>query len=64
MPLKMKYFVLNPESMDPDFADASQMAMRAFAEAIKDRDRELADSLDDWVDSIVFDKPEPANDQD
>lgn len=49
MSLKLKYFVLNPDSSDPQFAAASRAAMRKFAELIDDK--ELANDLRDWADS-------------
>lgn len=49
--LEMKYFVLKPRSKHRHdvFALASREAMRAFADAIEQVDRELASSLRDWV---------------
>lgn len=49
--LKMKYFILNPNSKwseDP-IARASRMAMRAFASSIEDCNIGLAEALRDWA---------------
>ena len=51
MPLKLKYFVLNPNSSDPQFAAASRAAMREFAKIIGEKDKDLANDLRDWADS-------------
>jgi len=51
MVLKMRYFVLKPESKrfaDP-YAAASRRAMREYADAIELTDRELASDLRKWA---------------
>jgi len=51
MSLKMKYFVLKPESktrFDP-YARASRSAMRQYADTIDDFNSDLAQDLRDWA---------------
>lgn len=51
--LKMKYFVLNPESSsDPLHAAASRAAILAYATAVEAANPQLAQDLRDWVASI------------
>ena len=51
--LKMKYFVLKPESkVDDNYAFASRMAMRAYAANIKHTNPQLAKDLTTWVEKI------------
>lgn len=52
--LKMKYFVLNPDSKDKDspFAVASRRAMRAFADEIESTNSNLAYELRLWCNGI------------
>lgn len=47
--LLMKYFVLKPRGMDWH-ANASRVAMRAYAEAIKGHEPQLAAELLAWAD--------------
>ena len=47
-----RYFQLNPDSLDKEFARASRMALRTFAQTIKYSDEELALELHGWADSI------------
>lgn len=54
--LIMKYFVLKPKGSDA-YARASRNAMRAYALAIQDENKELAYSLWEWV------KNESVNDE-
>lgn len=51
MSLRMKYFVLKPESKcyGDRFAEASRRAMIEFARAIHDYDPDLATDIMDWV---------------
>ena len=51
MALEMKYFILNPrsKSVDDEFVEASRKAMRAYARHIHKQDQELAESLEQWV---------------
>lgn len=48
--LELRYFVLKPKGSD-DFAWASRMAMRTFAEYIKMSQPELAEDLITWADT-------------
>ena len=49
--LEMKYFILKPKahSRDDEHATASQLAMITYANSIKNKDRELSDSLRKWA---------------
>ena len=51
MSLQMKYFVLKPRSKKAGdkYAMAARVAMRAYAEAIRDTDPELAEELWAWT---------------
>ncbi len=49
--LQMKYFVLNP-TKDDDYGQASRIALRAYARAIKEENPELSNGLKSWVDTI------------
>lgn len=49
MSLKLKYFVLNPESSNGQFALASRKAMLEFANTIEITDPDLANDLRYWV---------------
>lgn len=51
MPLEMKYFVLKPASKTgkDKYAMAARVAMRAYAEAIRPVDPELAEELWAWA---------------
>lgn len=51
MALKMKYFVINPASKagGDRYAMASRIAMRAYAEAIRETDPEMAEELWMWA---------------
>jgi hypothetical protein len=51
MSLKLKYFVLNPNSSNKEFAHASREAMRAFANTIASTDKDLANDIRDWADT-------------
>lgn len=46
--LVMKYFVLKPTG-DDVYAKASRIAMRKYADAVKDENPELAQQLYDWA---------------
>ena len=46
--LKMKYFVLKPNG-DDRYAEASRKAMIAYSLHIQNENKELANSLRDWV---------------
>jgi len=46
--LTTKYFVLKPKGSDP-YAKASRTAMEAYADAIEETNRSLAESLRSWV---------------
>lgn len=50
MALEMKYFVLKPRGFERH-AIASRKAMRAYATAIEDEDRDLATALRLWADT-------------
>lgn len=52
MPLKMKYFVLNPKGNDI-YAVASRAAMYEYADVIKNIDPELSISLSEWANREV-----------
>jgi hypothetical protein len=47
--LLMKYFVLKPKGNDI-FAKASRMAMRKYAEVIKDENPQFSAELREWAD--------------
>ena len=49
--LKLKYFVLRPESKKPydEYALASRQALRAYADAIESVNKELAFDLRLWI---------------
>lgn len=49
--LKMKYFVLNPESksVDDPYAEASRLAMLAYSDRIRRDNPELAEDLRSWI---------------
>ena len=51
MSLQMKYFVLKPRSkkVGDKYAMAARVAMRAYAEAIRATDPELAEALWAWT---------------
>lgn len=51
MSLEMKYFVLKPKSkkVGDKYAMAARVAMRAYAEAIRETDPELAEELWAWT---------------
>ena len=46
--LQMKYFVLKPKGNDA-YANASRMAMAAYAKAINDENPKLKQELIDWI---------------
>jgi len=46
--LKMKYFVLKPKGNDA-YANASRMAIAAYAKAIDDENPKLKQDLVDWL---------------
>ena len=46
--LMMKYFVLKPGGND-DYAEASRLALLAYAKRIRLKNPELADDLDMWA---------------
>ena len=48
--LQMKYFVLKPEGDGP-FVEASQAAMRTYADHIEETNPQLANDIRIWVDS-------------
>ena len=48
--LQMKYFVLRPKGNNP-FARASRAAMRTYASAIREDNRQLSDELHAWADA-------------
>ena len=47
----MKYFVLKPESKNPDdmYAKASRMAMKAYASVVAFNNPDLATNMNLWV---------------
>jgi hypothetical protein len=47
--LQMKYFVLKPHG-DDAYAKASRVAMRAYANQIREENKELCDELRAWAD--------------
>lgn len=51
MSLEMKYFVLKPKAKtrEDHYAKASQLAMQAYAQAIKKENPSLAEELEIWV---------------
>ena len=51
MGLEMKYFVLKPKAkhQQDEYARASQAALMAYANAIRNEDRDLAKGLSDWA---------------
>ena len=52
--LKMKYFVLSPESRDVNHSEASRMAIFAYAAAIRHANPTLANELRDWMVGLDF----------
>jgi hypothetical protein len=58
MGLKMKYFVLNPCSSNGIRAQASRLAMLAYADAVRSDDQQLAVELEDWVDDTLAPVPD------
>lgn len=52
--LFMKYFVLSPYK-DDAYGRASRAAIREYAAEIESVDKELSDSLDEWVNKIEED---------
>lgn len=52
MSLKLKYFVLSPESSDTDHAEASRDAMLAYANRIEKTDPQRAADIRAWVNRI------------
>ena len=48
MSLELKYFVLKPRGESP-FAQASRLAIKAYAESIQSTDEKLAGDLMVWV---------------
>ena len=46
--LRMKYFVLKPKGNDA-YANASRIAMAAYAKAINDENPKLKQELVDWI---------------
>lgn len=57
--LTLKYFVLNPSSRDSLHALASRMAMRAYADAIRDENAALSVELREWADRETRTSQEP-----
>ena len=55
MSLEMKYFVLKPRSkkIGDKYARAARIAMRAYAEAIRETDPELAEELWAWTNKEI-----------
>lgn len=49
MALKMKYFVLSPSSRDKKHAEASRVAMKAYANVIESQDSQRAQEIREWV---------------
>ena len=52
----MKYFVLKPRAKtnDDPHANASRIAMRAYAKAIKPHHPDFAQEICDWVDAEIL----------
>lgn len=47
--LTLKYFVLNPFSSDEDYAYASKEAILKFSECIKEKNPQMAEDLEGWI---------------
>lgn len=51
--LKIKYFVLKPDSHHPEHARASRNALREYAKTIRSSNLQLASDIEEWISSAT-----------
>lgn len=52
--LKLKYFVLSPESSDNIHAKISRLCIRKYAQEVIYKNKELSEDLNNWMDRLDY----------